>query len=628
MCGVVGVVSPRASGHRERQIDDSLVTLAHRGPDDSGVAIFDIGDWTLGVGHTRLSIIDLSDAGHQPMASRDGRYQVVFNGEIYNYREIRKELIGFGESFATETDTEVLVVAWSRWGEEALFRFIGMFAFALVDTWENTLTLVRDGFGIKPLFWSLDKDEFTFASEIQGIDRVRERNLAPNDSVVTRYLMMGSYDTGPESFFDGVSRLEPGTVLVLDLNNEHLRPVIRRWWNPRVDSVGPQNLNDAADFIRDSFLESVRLHLRSDVSLGFALSGGIDSSAIVCAARHLEPEMPIRTFSFVSPGAADNEQAWIDIVNQSVGAESQTVVADSNALQADLLDLIRTQGEPFGDTSIYAQYLVFRLAKESGVTVTLDGQGADELFAGYSGYVERRLKSLTQEWKFREAVNLIGTWSTWPGRSKGLAVRDYVSLHLPDRWVRSIRSTLATEKGGMTLSWLREDAKDLYSRELPIRAGERGRSLVSMLRWEMTEGGLGSLLRHGDRNSMRWSIESRVPFLTIPLAEATLGLPEHFLLSREGETKHVLRRALRGLVPGEILDRRDKIGFQTPESEWVLGLGPGVIDTWLEGLRHLPSVNAEAAREGIWTQVEQGKVSSEMWRYVNAALWAETFFAR
>lgn len=626
MCGLAGKVSTRPAGESSQHVERSLDVLEHRGPDDRGCEVLVSGRWSVALGHTRLSIIDLSDAGHQPMLSQDGRFAIVFNGEIYNFKEIRQDLRSLGVAFSSETDTEVLLAAWLTWGLDVLPRLIGMFVFAVTDVVGQTVTLVRDGFGVKPIFWSLSGNEFSFASETKAMEKVIGRRLSPNNSVVARFLMLGHYDTGVETFFEGVYRLESGTALTLNLSQDQLQPEVRTWWNPCVSLIGPSDFEEAAELIREKFLESVTLHLRSDVSLGFALSGGIDSSAIVHAARYLEPDLPIRTFSFVSPGAPDNEESWIDLVNESVGAESFKVSADPKMLEADLFDLIRTQGEPFGGTSIYAQYIVYRLARESGVTVTLDGQGADEIFAGYFGYVEHRLQTLMEEGKFFDAVKLFQKWSTWPGRSKSSALKRLLSLYIPDRPLADIRSILGSQNGGINLSWLKGDVKGFYRTGFHSQSGEHGRQLASILRWELTHGGLGPRLRNGDRNSMRWAIESRVPFLTIPIAETALGFPEDFLLSQGGETKHVLRRALRGIVPDEVLDRRDKIGFQTPETAWLVGLGSERVASWLSGLDLLEVVDAQAVRRGICAQLDRGYVAPELWRYLNTALWAETFF--
>lgn len=495
MCGLAGKVSTRPAGESSQHVERSLDVLEHRGPDDRGCEVLVSGRWSVALGHTRLSIIDLSDAGHQPMLSQDGRFAIVFNGEIYNFKEIRQDLRSLGVAFSSETDTEVLLAAWLTWGLDVLPRLIGMFVFAVTDVVGQTVTLVRDGFGVKPIFWSLSGNEFSFASETKAMEKVIGRRLSPNNSVVARFLMLGHYDTGVETFFEGVYRLESGTALTLNLSQDQLQPEVHTWWNPCVSLIGPSDFEEAAELIREKFLESVTLHLRSDVSLGFALSGGIDSSAIVHAARYLEPDLPIRTFSFVSPGAPDNEESWIDLVNESVGAESFKVSADPKMLEADLFDLIRTQGEPFGGTSIYAQYIVYRLARESGVTVTLDGQGADEIFAGYFGYVEHRLQTLMEEGKFFDAVKLFQKWSTWPGRSKSSALKRLLSLYIPDRSLADIRSILGSQNGGINLSWLKGDVKGFYRTGFHSQSGEHGRQLASILRWELTHGGLGPRLK-------------------------------------------------------------------------------------------------------------------------------------
>lgn len=607
-------------------MERSLDVLEHRGPDDRGCEVSVSGRWSIALGHTRLSIIDLSDAGHQPMWTQDGRFAIVFNGEIYNYKEIRQDLRARGMAFSSETDTEVLLAAWLTWGIDVLPRLIGMFVFVVADVVAQTVTLIRDGFGIKPIFWSLSGNEFSFASETKAMEKVMGRRLSPNNSVVARFLELGEYDNGSETFFEGVHRLESGTILTLDLSQDQLQPQIQRWWDPEVSPIGCNDFEEASELIRENFLESIALHLRSDVSLGFALSGGIDSSAIVHGARYLEPDLPIRTFSFVSPGAPDNEEPWIDLVNDSAGAESFKVLADPKTLESDLFDLIRTQGEPFGDTSIYAQYVVYRLARESGVTVTLDGQGADEIFAGYFGYVENRMRSLADEWNFVGAISLLSSWSAWPGRSKSRAFKSFVASYIPDQGVARLRSILEKRKEKVKVSLLNGEFESFSNKPFLARSEEHGRQLASMLRWELTRGGLGSRLRNGDRNSMRWSIESRVPFLTIPIAETALGLPEEFLLSPDGETKHVLRRALRGIVPDRTLNRRDKVGFQTPQSSWLLGLGAETIASWLGGLDHLEIVNSHAARKEMRTQIEEGRPTAEVWRYLNTAIWADQFF--
>jgi asparagine synthase (glutamine-hydrolysing) len=315
VCGIVGFF-----GYDER-LQESITALMHRGPNGSGTRSFTIGEKSLTLGHTRLSIIDLSDGGRQPMTSPDGRYCMTFNGEIYNYREIRSELASAGVRFHTESDTEVLLAAWNAWGLECLPRLVGMFAFAVFDTVEQRLTLARDAFGIKPLFFrSSAGGELMFASEIPALLTLGSARPALNHQAVYEYLVFARYDESPTTFWSDVVELPPGRTA-----SWHLPTMTStgasRWWSPSVALArSTVSLAEAAERIRASLLRSVRLHLRSDVPVGAALSGGIDSSAIVCMMRHLEPEMDIHSFSFVARGARVNEELWVDLVNNHVQA--------------------------------------------------------------------------------------------------------------------------------------------------------------------------------------------------------------------------------------------------------------------------------------------------------------------
>ena len=625
MCGLLGFVSGNGGLAERQNFESALTQLTHRGPDDRGTATYHLPHRTVSLGHTRLSIIDLSDSGHQPMTSQDDRYTLVFNGEIYNYIELQRELEAQGVVFRSNSDTEVLLNAWVAWGERALRKIIGMFAFAIFDRKSQQLVLARDGFGIKPLFWSVENDQLAFASELGPLRSLRNGGGEPNNAVLARYLIAGSFDVGSESFLEGVHSLEPGCCLSVDLSDMSLAPRISRWWIPSIVQSGPRSIEESADMIRELFLESVRLHLRSDVPLGFALSGGIDSSAVVSAVRRIEPEMELKTFSFVAPGTNVNEEKWIDIVNSHVGGTPHKVEVGSRDLASDLDDMIRAQGEPFGGTSIYAQYAVYREAKRAGITVTMDGQGADELFAGYHGYIERRLLSLIDELNFGEVFQTLSAWSDWPGRDGKVALRSVIAAKLPGGLYRFIRGRRRRKSEGFSRAWINREAWTSVNWGQEMNPEERGRRLVGALRGELTQGGLGSRLRNGDRNSMRWSIESRVPFLTIPLAEAALSLPENHLLSSSGETKHVFRKAMRGIVPREVLDRRDKVGFDTPEREWLRELS-GIIEAeWLDGLEKLAIVNSKLARKAVVDQLKQGEITPEAWRLINCSRWAMLF---
>jgi asparagine synthase (glutamine-hydrolysing) len=559
------------------------------------------------------------------MHSPDGRYSIVYNGEIYNYRELRQELTNLGWSFKSETDTEVLIASWAIWRDACLSKLEGMFAFVVLDRLHGDLNLVRDAFGIKPLFYLRHSHAIYFASEIPALLKLLPFRLGLNLDAAYRYLLHGKYDNGEDTFYERLLQIKPGHKLSVKISNL-AATLPTRWWWPTIDERTDLSITQAADQIRELFLDSVRLNLRSDVAVGAALSGGIDSSSIVCAMRHLEPRMPIHTFSYVALGSLHNEEKWVDLVNSKVGAISHKVAVTAQDLITDVDDLINSQGEPFGGTSIYAQYKVFKLARENGISVTLDGQGADELLAGYNGYPSARLHSLFDRNEFAEAMHFLYAWSTWPGRSFDQVVRMSLSQLIPASVRLMLRRYLISE--ALIPNWLDQskflngDIKKIEENASPACSESSGRRLVHALRSELTGEGLHALLRHGDRNSMRWSVESRVPFLTTNIAEFLLRLPERYLLSPAAETKHVFRLAMRGIVPDAILDRRDKIGFATPELVWIKELSP-VAMGWLKVADQIPFLNAFQTRTEIQSVVD-GKtaVTPQLWRLINYCKWA------
>lgn len=623
MCGIIGGWSSSIACVPDFQA--GLLKLTHRGPNDRGLEAWDVRDGTFVLGHTRLSIIDLSPAGHQPMNSPCGRYSLVFNGEIYNYRELRFELKQLGINFASDSDTEVLLAAWIVWGQACLKRFNGMFAFAIYDKLFKRLVCVRDAFGIKPLFYRFDENGLFFASELPALLALQ---IGPNQLHPQRaydYLVGGRYDHDEETFFNCIKQLMPGHILTLDLESE-VKCSNQRWWWPCIAERTDITFACATDQLREMFLNNIRLNMRSDVPLGAALSGGVDSSAIVCAMRHIDLKKPIHTFSYVARGTGDNEEKWADLVNKHVNAIPHKVLVDSVELAADLDDMINTQAEPFSSTSIYAQYRVFKSAREHGLTVILDGQGADELLAGYSGYPGPRFHSYIDRREFAKVVRLLNAWSQWPGRSVGYGTKALIGELLPSPIYNLALKTIGRNP---LPSWIEptylNDNGVSFAPVKPIKNTDdsHGRRLMSALRGSITGLGLNALLRHGDRNSMRWSVESRVPFLSTDIAEYLLSLPENYLVSNQGETKFVLRAAMRGIVPDAILDRKDKIGFATPEEAWLRQLGNKVYE-WLDAAEQLPFLNGAKCRSEV-----EGIISGDrpfdfrVWRMINFCRWVQ-----
>lgn len=641
MCGIYGwIPSQQFQKYDSRNTALTLeARMRHRGPNDAGFAIFstlaDAPEQTertytrhepfrLLLGQTRLSILDLSPAGHQPMRSPDGRYTITYNGEVYNYRELREELRAQGVPFHSETDTEVVLQALIRWGKKSLCKFSGMFALALFDARENTLFCARDFFGIKPFVWHSGEAGFCFASELPALLCFPgiARKIDPVSAY--QYLCYGQYDVGSATMLANVHTLPPAHCCTIRLDAPETVN-IERYWLPDVNTISRISFDEAAELLRQLFLDSVRLHLRSDVPLGTALSGGIDSSAVTCAVRHLEPDARLHTFSFIAPGSDVSEADWADLVSHRADTVHHTVTVQPQDLRRDMDALLLAQGEPFGSTSIYAQYRVFQLAKECGITVTLDGQGADELFAGYHGYPGPRVASMLRAGALSGAYRFLRASHQWPGRTWSYLVRQSVREFVP-AWLTPL--ALRCVGRSTAPAWL--DIEQLHQAGVPLLRQNTRRQLYptphclkQTLAYQLTWNGLPQLLRHGDRNAMAHSIESRVPFLTKEMAEFCMSLPEEYLVDMQGCSKSVFRKAMRGLVPDAVLDRKDKVGFATPERQWINALSDWVEAT-LADADSVPFLRMGAARQE-WRAIRDGQKPFDwrVWRWLCYVRWIQ-----
>ena len=621
LCGFVGKYSPSATSPSDPVLKSAMSSIAHRGPDSSGSTREITKNGSLVLGFKRLAIIDLSDSASQPFQSTDGRFTLAFNGEIYNYLELRKELITRDYKFRTNSDTEVLLAAWREWGTDSLNKLIGMFSFVIHDKFENSLYCARDAFGIKPFYYCHSGDTFSFASEIEAIRIISGKKLTINNEVAQEYLIYGRYDLSQETFFDGVFSLSPGCLLKVDLKSKKIDIQTERWWNPPIKDWRDLGLADAIESLREEFLNSIRLHLRSDVKIAIALSGGLDSAAIVGAIRYLEPDLEINTFSYLADSSEINESFWIRKVNEQVRAKNHLIQISPTDFSRDVDELIKAQGEPFSSTSVYAQYRVFQAVRQSGTTVLLEGQGADELFAGYYGYPESRMRSMLENHQVSEMLEFFVQWGRFPNRSRTQLVKSMlkqsenpiVKLILrnlkhqttaPDFFVSDFKSILKINESLANEIW-------------------KGRKLHQRILQEQTSGTLSPLLRHSDRNSMHWSIESRVPFLTPGLSTLGLNVPENYLVSNSGETKHILRLALKGIVDQQVIDRKDKIGFETPKDEWMAKLITRKSDV-LDGAFDVDFLDSEKSRKFLLSDsVGDPRQINLKWRLFNLIRWKQ-----
>ena len=571
MCGIAGVVLRRADPRLGATLQQMGDALAHRGPDGQGFAVAadgrfmvsargdDLPAASVGLAHRRLAIIDLSDAAAQPMCDQTARRAISYNGEVYNYRELKKSHLN-GQALKSESDTEVILrLVAERW-TAALDLMTGMFAFAFADLERNKLLLLRDCFGIKPLFYLAEPDRFAFASEMRPLLTMMQHRPSTDPIAVQRFLRHAVTDADERTFVAEIRQLPAGHALELDLD-EPTRFRVFAWWQRPAPIPRAISARQAADELREVFLHSIRLHLRADIPVATTLSGGIDSSGIVAAVRAVAgPCATIHAFTYRADDPALDESRFADMAATSANVLRHDVRASADQLAGQLDKLILAQEQPFTTTSIFAQAQVFRAIHDADFKVAMDGQGSDELFAGYEVFRTAQLAALLRRGRFADAISLIGK----SGPHRGMLVRALMRV-VPKSLIDPVRRLFgrAAVPDWCDALWFKrhggENLESSFAR--------------ATMREELTESfwrtSLPMLLRYADRNAMACSVENRVPFLTPDLVRFAASLPDELLIDREGTTKRVLRDALRGLVPDPILDRSDKIGFQTPEARWL-----------------------------------------------------------
>lgn len=501
--------------------------MAHRGPDDKGIYL----DGNIGLSHRRLSIYDTSSGGHQPM-HKHGR-SIVFNGAIYNFLALQSELIEAGYTFSSECDTEVILSAYDAWGEGCVHRFNGIWALAIYDPTAHTLWCSRDRFGVKPLHYCLGKDYIAFSSEIKALEAVPSWEARLQEDYAYDFLAYGLHDHSAATMYQGVYRLLPGHNLTVDI---HTRcHDIQSYYSLDALTVNHNmTLPDAVSRLTTQWRETMMLQQSADRKIGAALSGGLDSSSIVCMHNQLYPDQRLDTISYLPSDAVVTEADYVDLVNAATKGSSHVVTTTAAALWDCLDTVIRCQEEPFGGLSIVAQYEVFRVAKAQGIAVMLDGQGADEIFAGYHKFLLPFLREHpSQILSVLSIINynrssFVKQAATYL-RKRHASVGDYMDLD-PTEGLTSLSASTVLDVSQQILSGM----------------------------------GLNALLRTEDRNAMAHGIESRVPYLDHKLVELALSIPARYKI-RAGQTKWALRAAMEGVVPDRVRMRRDKMQFDTAE---------------------------------------------------------------
>lgn len=594
---------------------ERLDRVAHRGPDGTGWRVFDSPAGPVVLGHRRLAILDLSDRAAQPMSFGGGRFWIVHNGEIYNFRDLRSELERAGRIFRTESDTEVIVAAYAEWGPACVERLNGMFAFVIWDDVEKVLFVCRDRFGVKPLFLALSGQGGAFASEIKQIFDFNGASGMCED-VALDFLETGLTNHRSATMFDAVKHFPAANWQIVDLSaaGVRIRPGHRYWHPPDPPRLGPATgrtgMREAALRWRGLFDAAIDRHLVSDAPLGFCLSGGIDSSAITLAAAE-RLGRPVIAVSAVFPGQDVDESRFIDLVART--GRIQSIRTELRAQDAfDTLDAIAaTQDEPFGSASILVQSQVFAAARQAGVKVMLDGQGADELTAGYPDLYTFAIRDLVRAGDIAGlARHIVGSRKTRRfDRQMAPLLRRFMRIS------PSSRSFVRREPRGQVLARAMSEAGFPSSRTL----AEHCRILVTILSLPM-------LLRYEDRNSMAVGIEARVPYLDADLAEFCLGL-EGGLRIRNGWTKAIMREGLRDLLPAPIAQRRDKIGLSAPQEAWLRGpLRAETRRRAREVAAAFPSLIDQRAAEGVISAgLDGGGDLGPVWRLLSFGAWARAY---
>ncbi len=606
MCGICGIINFSHNPIDVIMLDPLMRSIKHRGPDDEGT----FSENGVALGFVRLSIIDLTPAGHQPMISEDENYVIVFNGEIYNYIELRDELKKIGYSFHTKTDTEVLLSAYREWGTDCMQRFNGMWAFVIYNRKDKTIFASRDRYGVKPFYYALDDDRLVFASEIPPILSVLDKKPTPNYESIFDYLVFNRTDHTENTFFEGIKKLQHGHQLMIADN----KVSISKWYDLRTNLKEPFA---SVEEFREYFSSSIGLRLRSDVPVGVCLSGGLDSSSIVSILLKDYDKQDLNTFSAVyEKGQHGDESEFIKEYDPLLKNMYYTTPT-AETLKEDLISFVKAHAEPIPSTSPYAQFKVMELAKGK-VVVTLDGQGADEELAGYHYFFGFYFKDLLRNGRLLKLFKEIYYYTVTHKSLFGL--KTFLYFLLPQRLRTSAR---VNEKSYINKGFVKQ-----YSQGNGIAGNLYGANSLNEALINHFEFKLEHLLKWEDRNSMWFSLESRVPFLDYRLVERVLATPGDLVI-HNGMTKHLLRESMKGILPEKIRLRRDKIGFDTPQDEWFR------TPEWKEIVFEVLRSDTFKKRNLVDPEIALSKyqkhllgkinVSKEIWKWVHLELWFREF---
>lgn len=642
MCGIFGIVSSKGDNCSKKTLESISALLNRRGPDHSGYAFYKTQENIIHYSetileqfntsdllflHKRLSILDLSPLGNQPMVDKTGRYALIFNGEIYNFLSLKSNLKQLGYTFNSNTDTEVLLYQLIHYGLEGIQQLEGMYTFAFFDKKLKRVIVARDPFGIKPCYIIKEKFFFAFSSTINALLALPCLNRPKlNFNTYVPFLRFGATDFKEETLVQGVNCLLPGHYIEIKFDNETLNYNCTKFFHLNKQSSGKiLTLDECKTTLLDLLNHSVKQHLISDVPVCFNLSGGIDSSVLLAIASQFKKD--ITAFTYEADDDEICEAKYAEIVASHLGIRLEKIRIDPLNFGKDLEDIIIDQGEPYGGSSVYAQRKLYEAQKNSGFKVCIDGQGADELFAGYGYFLAYKLIDLIKTKRYDcllKYLSTVGRMNT-KVRLKGV-IANWIDILLKPHPVLRFAFRKCIGKD-LRPFYLNKQFYKKYSNDFDTT---KFNSLQDALKDSLLYSNIPTLLRYADRNAMAFSIENRVPFLTTYIANFAHNLPSQFLVSDNGITKFVLRECAKGLLPKEILCRRDKLGFPPTEGLWMLKNYKKINEILHSDVAScIPGIDIKKLIQ-YWDNIIQVNNSNcfrsdIIWRIINLIKWVELF---
>ena len=602
MCGISGIINKSGKKVPKEEIKKINDLITHRGPDDEG---FYFGK-NFAFGHRRLSIIDLSSAGHQPMhyEGKNGEYVITYNGEVYNYLEIKEELLKEGYTFVSDTDTEVILASYDKWGEECVNRFNGMWAFAIYDKAKEIIFCSRDRFGVKPFYYTEVDDRLVFGSEIKQLLEFYEDRYV-NETILVDYLLYGLEEHTNETFFKNIYKLEQSHNLIYDLKSDDFE--IKKYFRIEIDqSLDKLDEQDAINLMKERLETAIELRLRADVKVGTCLSGGLDSSSIAAIASKKYYKASGERFIAIHAKSIEkktDESEFAREVAKHCNLNLMEVEPSLEDITKHIEEVVYTQEEPFGGPSIFMQYFVMKKARENGCIVMLDGQGGDETLFGYESYFSFYFASLLSKFKFWQYYKELKNLTTFKVSKKRI-LRDSIivlfrnQLSFLEKIIRKKRTFIKLKYARKRLNHLFEfkDFKNFQIREIMVR-------------------NMPHLLKYEDKNSMRNSIETRLPFVDYRFVQSAVSTNDN-LKFKNGFLKYILRKIVDPILPKNVVWRINKFGFEAPTDMWIASQQ----NRMKEAIENSDIVNqAVELNDKVYSN------KSLLWRMYNIAIWEKVY---